>query len=323
MMNRFLAFLLVFQLLLIAVLYWPDGDDPVLRSALLESVDPGALTAVDITDGDGNSIRLQRDGDGWRLPGELPADSGKVATLLDALLARDPGFAIARSDAAAPRFEVAQDRFERKIELLADGDPHTVFLGSSPSFRKVHARVQDDSAVYVLDFNSYDAPATAIGWLDRGLFAMRDLEAMTLNGNTFRLDGDRWLTAAQEPADGEAMDALLTALAGLQVSGINDADNETAAAAAEILRIDTVAADGTRRGLRVLENSEAELYYLRGDDVDGLFNTSAYDAERVRDAVQQLTEPAADDAAPARMEENERETGEGEVSEPSGVAAPG
>jgi hypothetical protein len=292
MIIRVLSLLLIAQLALTAIVYWPGDNAAPARSAMLTAIDRTVIDAITISDSDDNAITLTREGSGWRMPSDLPADDAKVTALLDTLLTSDPGFAIARSDSAAKRFELADDNFERKIELLfADGkgdDTATLYLGSSPAFRKVHARLEGENAVYVLDFNSYDAPATDLGWLDRELLALRNLERITLGDQVFELSNGRWLTMSGEPVDAQAMDALLNGLAALQVSGISDMDNETTAAAIEILRIE--GSDGnSSRTVSLLENSDAELYYLSGDKFTPRFNTSSYDAERLLDAVEQLT----------------------------------
>ena len=52
--------------------------------------------------------------------------------------------------------------------LVAD-----IYLGTSPSFRKVHARHASGGPVYSIDFSNYEVGAEENEWLDKGLFRPR------------------------------------------------------------------------------------------------------------------------------------------------------
>ncbi len=62
-----------------------------------------------------------------------------------------------------------------------------------------------------------------------------------------------------------------------------DEGDEDAQAAGEALRLDLTAGGNAFR-LTVLDNPEIERYYLSSDRFDPLFNTSAFDAERLIEA---------------------------------------
>ena len=95
------------------------------------------------------------------------------------------------------------------------------------------------------------------------------------------------------------METLVQALAGLRVSArVKDGD-ENAAAAEESLRLDVRSGD-TGTGLVLLEHSDSEAdtdrYYLNSDRYAGIFDTSAYDAERLLEAARRLAGlPAPED----------------------------
>ena len=281
-MIRLLSAVLVIQLILVAVLYWPRLTAREAPGALVDTLAREEISRITI-EGDDDAVTLSRDDDGWILASGLPADTDRVTTLLGALLATDPGFAIADSSAAAARFEVADDDFERRIELAGDGASAVVYLGTSPSFRKIHARRDGDSAVYVIELNSFDAPTGAGEWLDRTLLAARDLTAIGLYGVDYELEDEGWQRADGEAVDAGAMEELLQVLASLRVSGIEEADDDALVDAGESLRID-LSSGGERFRLTVLDNPEEERFYLRSDRFDETFGTSAYDAERLIDA---------------------------------------
>jgi hypothetical protein len=293
-MIRLLALIVVIQLGAVIVLYWPEEPRTSPMSALIANQKRSDVRSISITDADEQSIRISRDNESWQLASGLPVNANKIDTLLASLLDRDPGFAIANSEGAAQRFDVSEEDFERRIVLDTGDEAQTIYLGSSPAFRKVHARREGDSAIYVLELNSYDAPTDRNSWLDKGLLAIRNQQRMTLNGLTLRLEKDSWVRENGEAVQAEAMETLLTALAGLQVSGIEERGIAEAKSALSI----TASGGDQDQGLEILEDVEGGRYFLRSDRYQVIFATSAYDAERIIEAAKGLSasESAAIDA---------------------------
>ena len=54
--------------------------------------------------------------------------------------------------------------FEKKISFFQGDKKEILLLGSSPAFRKVHARVQGQGDVFAVDFNSYEAGTKPQDW---------------------------------------------------------------------------------------------------------------------------------------------------------------
>jgi len=310
-MIRILTLLLVVQVAIVVALYWPAGGDAPGTTALVSDLTPADVERIGIRDADGAEAIVTRAGEGWSLASGLPADPVKVDTLLAGLLTGDPGFAIATSEGAARRFQVADDSFERRIVLTGPAGERTLFLGTSPSFRKIHVRRDGDERVFMIELNSYDAPAQEGPWLDRSLLTVTDPTELGLYGVQLRLEGENWVRDDGSVVEGEAADQLVQALANLRVSSLVEAGDTDAAAAGEALRIDIGEADPALR-LTVLDNPDLERYYLRRSDYEALFNTSAYDAERLIDAaraVAGLEEPEQTDGA------SDDEGGDGEVTQ--------
>ena len=318
-MIRVLSVLLALQLIVTLVLYWPRQQGAAPTEALVAGLAQESIERIAITDSEGTSSTLTREGDGWRLGSGLPAERSKVTTLLAALTSGDPGYAIATSDSAATRFRVAEDDFERRIALSGADGERVVYLGTSPSFRKIHARRDGEASVYVIELNSYDAPTADGSWLDRSLLAAEDLSTLELYGVRYRLDGDRWVREDGEGVDGDAMEELVQALSRLQVSGLAAGDDEDVSAAGEALRI-TLGEGDTASRLTVLDNPDSERYYLSSDRFDPVFNTSAYDAERLIDAARAAAGVAdADEQADsdeAALADDGSEAREGASGEP-------
>jgi hypothetical protein len=309
-MIRVLSAVLLLQLVVVAALYWPRGDAEAPAPSLASGLARDSIDLIELRDSEGDELSIRRRDDGWVLANGLPAAPAMVDTLLTALLSGDTGLAIATSESAAERFKVAADDYERRIRLAGAEQERVVFLGTSPAFRKIHARRDGERSVYVVELNSYDAAARAERWLDRSLLATTDISSLELYGVRYTLDDGTWTREDGETVDDGAMESLLQVLSGLQVSGIVDDGDEDAAAAGETLRLDVETANATRR-LTVLDNPDVERFYLSSDAFDATFDTSAYDAERLIDAARALAgiePPAAEDAEDAEEEYDDEST---------------
>lgn len=299
MIVRVLAVALVAQLAVVAVLYRPVPADSNDRQAVLQGLERSAITQIEVSAGSADAITLNRQAEGWTLDLGLPASRSKVASLLGALLESDPGYAVAQTDEAARRFAVSEDNFERRITLTGSDATTVAYLGTSPSFRKIHARRGGDADIFVIDLNSYDAPITVNDWLDRSLLAKRDVQSLSLYGTEFTLEDSAWRRPDSQNVDVDAMETLLQALASLQVTGLLS-DDEDLADVGEALRLE-VGVGTARTRLTILETPKSERYYLRSEDYPHTFSTSAYDAERLINAARTL---GGSSGADAKIQEN-------------------
>lgn len=295
-MIRVLSVLLVLQLAVTIALYWPREAPQGAASALVPDTDMAAVSELVIS-GDDAEVLLTRAGAGWMLESGMPADSVKVDTLLRALLESDPGYAIANSDSAAGRFEVAEANYQRRVTLTLDGgSSRSVYIGSSPAFRKVHARAEGSSDIHVIELNSYDAPTGAASWLDRGLLAMDNVDALLVADRRFSLIDDAWEDEDGDAADAEAAENLVQALSALQVSGLATAEDQALAEAGNLALELTVNQREEAATFTLRENDGR--HFIRSSRYEPLFTISNYDAERVIDAANRLAGIAEDAAGP-------------------------
>lgn len=280
MILRALTVILLVQLALVAMLYWPADSAPEHPQSLLTAISQATVDRIQLANGDGATVVLLRDSDGWRLDLGLPADNAKVAFLLKALTASDPGFPIADSSAAAQRFEVSETVFQRKITLSGSDGNATAYLGSTPGLRKVHARAEGDNAVFVIALSRSDAPVDIDSWLEPRLLSPQTPTAYALYGTGFTLDAGRWSRSDGEPVDQALAAAFADILGSVQVSGLIDAADDDAASAEEALRVSLgIKAEDSQ--LTVLHNLASDRYYLQSKKYGAVFSTSAYDAERL------------------------------------------
>jgi len=177
---------LLAQLVLVAFVHLGGSGDmtPPPESPFLH-IDSAAISSLEIEDGDGKRLLLEKAEDGWKLPASygVAADGRQITTILDRLAALRQGFAVARSDEAARRFKVADSIFERHLVLKEKGAVTADFyIGTSPAFRQVHARQAGSKDIVAINLSAYDLSADPDTWLDKTVLqvADKDIAAITL-----------------------------------------------------------------------------------------------------------------------------------------------
>jgi hypothetical protein len=291
---------LLLQLGILATLYWPAPEQGVQPGS--EALLPATLSQLDewqISDNEGRSVALLRAAGGWVLPdlGGLPADSDKVNTALAQLGAIRSEWPIATSEAAQQRFAVAPYLFERKLTWIREGKSlATLYLGTAPGFRRVHARNAEQAAVYSITFNAFDVPANPNDWLDKTLLQVSDPLQVAGPGYRLQRQGDSWSGAAGEAADERELEALLNALAYLQVDGVAGQEQ---ANTLDITQPQLALSIGTEAGEQQLSlYSAGDKHFARSSRYPGqAFSISAYDFDRFStvDAERLLSPPAVAD----------------------------
>jgi hypothetical protein len=111
----------------------------------------------------------------WVIPSfaGFPADQSKVENLLAGLAALRKGCPVAETSSAAARFKLTEKVHDRRIVLKSGSSPvEELLIGTSPSYRQVHARLGGASAIYTVEFAVYDAGAFARGRYRQGTSRM-------------------------------------------------------------------------------------------------------------------------------------------------------
>ena len=143
-----------------------EAKEPLLAFA------PAKIDQISIDDDAGNSVTLDRQDGKWAIPSfaGFPADQSRVENLLAGLAALRKGWPVAETSSAAERFKLTEKIHDRRIVLKSDSSPvQELLIGTSPSYRQVHARVGDASAIYTVEFAVYDAGAGAADWMNRNI----------------------------------------------------------------------------------------------------------------------------------------------------------
>ena len=272
-----LGALLAGQLLIVAVLLAAQAGgvrepDPFL------AFDADAADAVEVSNQDG-SVRLAREGEQWTLEGGLPADDSKVTEMLGKLADAAGGWPVATSDSTAERFEVTEDSHQRRIRISAgDDDLADIFLGTSPGYRRVHARHAEGGDVYSIDFSNYEAGVKEGDWLQRSLLrpegTLSRIERTGEEGFTLtRTDEDVW-EAGDATLDADEVRTFIGRFTGLNVTGTSDGELAEPAAAKFLLTDD----DGMQELTLYQQDDD---YVATSDRVAGQFEVPSYIAERM------------------------------------------
>lgn len=141
-------------------------------------------------------VKLSKVDAGWQLTADQsPVNTSKVKTFLTDLLSLKAGWPVATTEQTARRFEVGDDNYQRKIELVTGGKViATVLLGTSPALRKVHARLPGAENTYAVDFATFNAPVVAKDWVDTTLLQIPQDQIIGLQYNDWKAErtNDVW-----------------------------------------------------------------------------------------------------------------------------------
>ncbi len=236
-MNRWitaLGGLLVVQIVL--ALWLNTGEDPYAAFTPEEKLATFETALVDTIriEAPDKSMVLKRVEGKWKLPelADFPADQQRVANFLNSLANLKRGWPVATTAGAAKRFKVAEEEFERHLTLnQGDKQLANLYFGTSPGFRKVHARVAGEKEIISVPFSLFDAEAEPDRWIDRKVLGL-DKKRMTrikLPGFTLEHKEKGWELARLNPGEqtvtSEA-DKLADKLAGLTIESVFGADEK-------------------------------------------------------------------------------------------------
>lgn len=306
-MNRHvkaLTLLLAAQLLILVGILLYQQRAATSGAAALLTMDRAKVDGVLIEDDAGKKLKLARGNAGWTLPDSagLPADNEKVTQLLDKLFAANAPWPVATSAESAKRFQVTPEKFQRHVQLtIADKVAGDLYLGTSPGFKKVHARLASSDDVYAITFANFDATTRPDDWLDKTLLKPTgDITTLARpNHWSVSRNGDVWTLDGLSPGETTKQDAakdLVNKITNLRVMGVAEQPPAPGSDAALTLTAKTANAELDYQFYQVQKNSD---FIVRRSGQDGYFKVAAYVGEPLvveRDAL--ITGPAAAASAP-------------------------
>jgi hypothetical protein len=151
--NQVLTALLVVQVAVLAVVFWPRNGTAGQAGALLfPGLQADQVVGLTLSSPGAEPVQLSKSEGGWVLPqaGDYPALADKVSELVAKIVALQAGQPVTTSGSAHARLKVAADDYERKIELaLAGGAKKSLLIGTGPSYGSAHVRAGDQDQVYL------------------------------------------------------------------------------------------------------------------------------------------------------------------------------
>lgn len=152
--NLFLLVALIIQAILIAIIAIPKGETATGEAvALLPDFNRDAVTAITITNGaDGKQIRLAKLDDGtWGLAdiSNYPIQDVRITGLLDMLSTLNTSRLVSDNIANQRRLKVADEEYERKVEIVQGDQTITLYVGSSGGANATHTRLAGANEVYL------------------------------------------------------------------------------------------------------------------------------------------------------------------------------
>jgi hypothetical protein len=209
--NQILAGILVIQIILSVVVFWPKSAATTASEPLFPDLSADDIVALTVTDADDTGIQIKKVGEVWVLPDtdDYPAQADKITPLLDKIVGLTTGRLVTRTDASHRRLQVSPDDFMRRIDFeTADGTKRTLYLGSSPQYGATHFRVEGQSETYLTsELSTWETKADATSWVDTTYLSVPedDVTKLTLenaNGTcTFMKDDEGKWTMAGLAAD--------------------------------------------------------------------------------------------------------------------------
>ncbi|WP_331346459.1 DUF4340 domain-containing protein [Cellvibrio sp. UBA7661] len=229
-----------------------------------------------------SSVVLQKSASGWQLPElqQLPVDQQKLDDILQKLEGTKLTWPVTTTPVSHERFEVTDNKFQRRIELfIGDTKKADILLGSSPGFKKVHLRKESDDNVYAVELTTFEFATNATEWLQKSLLAVKDPTMIKAADYHLQKNGDQWsfvvpADSTSEKIAAEKLNELTNAVANLQI--------QTA---------EVQAPEGGERTTIVVASSAGEFtfefvkagdaFFVKRNDNNRYFKISQYEYERI------------------------------------------
>lgn len=281
LINALLA-IFVIQVAMVAGLYWPSaGLMEVLNNDQLVPFNPDLLDEIHIGDDKGNEAVLVKTGNHWILPdlSGLTVNPELIKGLLKNVMRSNTGWPVASSVAARQRFALTDYNFQRRLTLIGGGELlGTIYLGSSPGYRRVHAKNSVQDAIFEISYNSVDASASNSDWLDKRTLQLHSPVSISSENYSLHKQNGNWHSDTGKVPDTRELEALLLALSSVQIDGVaTKGMQETLSIAVPEIKLSIEIAD---KEIEFELFTVGQQHYIHCSDHSMFFTLSSYDFNR-------------------------------------------
>lgn len=305
--------------------------------------DAASVDGLTVSNDEG-SVSLSKVDGAWQLPNGVPAAAFKVDSVLERFSDAAGSWPVANTAPTRERLEVTEQNHQRHIVVRAGDDTVAdIYLGTSPGYRKTHARRAGEDEVYAVGFSNYEAGVKPADWLDRSLLrpkgevaSLRRLPADPVSaedqpepsteadateeqeavepvaGFEFsKNEEDLWTSVDGSALDQGKVETFVGRFKGLSVTGVSEAELPESATMAFVLTDD----EGDQT-LTVFALEDGEKYVAVSDRVAGAYELSKYIAEQMNKPLADLfPDPPVDEESETEAQpETEAETESAEES---------
>jgi len=317
-----LSGLLAVQLIFTAAVNLTDKDYEAFQAEeKVLSYDEKEVDGLRIEDGT-DSVLLKKQEGKWLLPesGDFPANLSSVEQLLGKLTTLKKGWPVTKTRSALLRFKVDEEQFERKLVLLSGDEAQaTLYVGTSPGFRKVYVRAANENDVYAVMFNTWDAGAKADEWIDKDVLTLdeSDVDRVEMPGVVLQWEdgkpqvadlGENELTNEKESRSllGKLTKLRIQSLLGTEVKPEYQQDESA-------LEVKITRKGGKILNYRFSKSEDASYYILKRSDLDHYFKVAEYTVNLIKETtrgklVQAKSEEASSELTGDKGDEKEIHT---------------
>lgn len=204
-LNKILGGLVLLQVaLLVGVQMKGEDGLKVTSVTVLPELDPAKVSKLSLwsapkegTGPDQESVELAKVDGAWTIAGAdgFPADGKKVDELLTTLKGLRSRTVVLEGAAYHDKLEVSASKFQRKVTVQQGDKTWTFFVGTSPSFKNTHLRVEgSDQVLLVNEFGTAQLGTRAWHWVDRKYQDIPEDQVWQITVNnpkgSFQLDRD-------------------------------------------------------------------------------------------------------------------------------------
>jgi len=274
---KILSLALIAQVALIIIVQFQEERLATYQGGeRLLNFDFSAVDRVEISQRDQDSLVLAKQDTEWILPNQsgFPASKSKLEDLESQLFEITRPWPAGSTLAAARQFEAADNNYRSKISFYSgETKLAALFFGTSPGFRKVHARLAGEEVTYSLDLHAHEITADSTPWLNRQLLRIprEDLQELRINDIALRIvDGEVELEdiPADKQLDSQRAESILRVASGINFSElIGDTEHERYFSSADATLSYTIV---------TTDNHEITIAYKKEGEEDILLHSSSY-----------------------------------------------